>query len=84
MIPIVIKDLTGKVDGEIDYLMRIESIQEDVEKVCEIIGIPPVKVPHFNESPKVVEYKFFYDDETAQRILANNYDTINYANYKFD
>ena len=38
-------------DG-VDYLGKIETIQEDFNKICEIIGIDPIELPHENTTPK--------------------------------
>ncbi len=38
-------------DG-VDYLGKVETMQEDFNKICEIIGIEPIELPHENTTPK--------------------------------
>jgi hypothetical protein len=58
-------------DIAVDYVCRTESIQTDVNAMCEILGLEPPCFPHLNatEHGRYVEY---YDEET-QEIVAQRY-----------
>ena len=52
----------GKLDQKIGYLMRFERFNEDLFKVCEMVGIE-VEIPHLNKS-KHKYYTEYYDNRT--------------------
>ena len=46
-----------------DYIGKIDTLQEDLNHVCDSIGIDPVQLIHKNASPHK-HYSSYYDDET--------------------
>jgi len=65
-----------------NYIGRVENIQNDLNKICENIGITPVTVPHSNVTEHN-HYTEYYDDETREIITSFNKKDIEYCGYKF-
>jgi len=66
----------------IDFIGKFENIQEDFNKICDIIGIDKTYLSNDNKSDHD-SYKDYYDEETKS-IIAKIYEKdINYFNYIF-
>lgn len=39
---------------KVDFVARVENMQEDFDKICDKLGIPKTKIPHLNRSGKDV------------------------------
>ena len=52
------------VDGEldVDFLVRFESLQEDVDFLCVILGVDKVEMPHLRKSKRQCWQRYFYVD----------------------
>ena len=73
-----------KIDGKIatDFIIRFHFLQEDLDIMCDKIGISHFKIPHFNKSKRIhKDMEKYYDEHTWQivkdlyqedAILANN------------
>ena len=55
----------------VDYLIRFESLQQDFDQVCQIIGKPPRKLPHVNKGNRK-HYSEYFDDE-CRRLFMNQF-----------
>lgn len=66
----------------VDFIGRVENIEEDLKKCFDIIGIKTNKIPHINKT-KHNNYRQYYN-ETTQKIVKEIYKKdIDFFNYKF-
>ena len=71
-------------DGEpiIDHIARFEHLQEDLEAICDIIGIEPKELPHRNRTERK-PYQEYYDQETIDRVAEIYKKDIEMFNYNY-
>jgi len=74
--------LSVKGELKMDFVGKIESLQEDFNFICKDIGIPKQDLPHVNKSNHR-HYTEYYDDETRDIISKVYRDDIKHFNYKF-
>lgn len=65
---------TDKEFGKMDYVGKLENIQQDMKFILKKLGIPGKPIPHLNKS-KHKHYTSYYDDTTRQ-IIEDKYSKI--------
>ena len=75
-----LKDSNGNLPN---YIGKIDTLQEDLDKICKDIGIEPVKLIHQNASPHR-HYSEYYDDETRDIVAKIFAKDIKYFGWIFE
>lgn len=66
----------------VDFIGKIENLQEDFDLICEKIGIEKIKLPHLNKSNDK-SYREFYNDKTKDLLYKAYKDDIELLGYEF-
>jgi hypothetical protein len=72
-------------DGDdviVDFVGRYERLDEDWERLCEMLQVPPVPLTHENRVSRA-HYSTFYDDESRQRVAKRFARSIQTFGYEF-
>jgi hypothetical protein len=73
----------GSLDRDIDFLIRMEHLQADFDKVCNTLNLPRHKLPHKNVSSRK-HYSKYYDNELIDIVAKRYSDEIKWGGYKFE
>lgn len=66
-----------------DYIGRYESLQEDFDRISEIIGLEQKDLPHTNSS-RHIDYREYYTAEMVEYVAKTHKQTIEKFGYTFD
>lgn len=75
-----ISDEKGKII--IDFIGKLENLEEDFKKIIEMKKLPKINLPHLNSYPHK-DYKKYYSEETKEIIKKRFNKDIKFFGYKF-
>ena len=61
----IMRNQSDYLDEQINFIGSYENLQEDFNSVCNLIGIPPYELPHYNQS-KHKHWSEYYDKELTE------------------
>ena len=67
----------------VDYVARLEQIQEDFDEICEKTFLPRTRLPRLNKTRRK-PYRYYYTDETRKIVEDIYHDDITAFHYSFD
>jgi len=66
----------------VDYIARLETINEDFKKLCEILNIPKTKLLHRNKSERY-DYRELYNQKLADLVYEKEKYVIDNYGYQY-
>lgn len=67
----------------VDFFIDVNTINQDIEKVCNYLNLPFSEVPHLNKTKYRKHYRKYYS-KTSKRLVDSMFlKDIQYFNYKF-
>jgi hypothetical protein len=66
----------------VKHVLRCESLNSDWEAVCDIYGLPNKKLERWNASKRAVDWRKYYDEETANLITQSYQDDLDHFKYE--
>lgn len=76
-------DKSGKLDKDIDFLMRVENLNEDFKHVCNEIGVTYKELPVRNKSSRK-HYSTYYDEELVEKVAKKFHKEITFGRYVYE
>lgn len=67
----------------VDYVGRFESLQDDFDRVCRQVGLPPTALTHLNRSRHEPAGRY-YDDELKRKVEQHYARDIRAFDYRFE
>ena len=67
---------------KINFVGKMETMQDSFDYICEKVGIDPIKLPHLNISNKI-DYRTVYNDESIDIVAKSYKKDTEYLRYKF-
>ena len=79
------KDFLVDEEGKllVDFVGKMENLNDDFRRVCININIPYIELPHLNRSNSE-KYQIFYNEKTKQLLADAFKEDIEYFNYSYD
>ena len=75
-------------DGElcVDFVIRYEHLAEDLQQVCNRVGLPELELPHLKSGMRQRghHYSEYYDDTTRALVAERHANDIRLFGYRFE
>jgi hypothetical protein len=65
---------------KVDFIIRYENLQEDVDRLCDTLNMEKYPLPHLNKSPKK-QIDYFENESLKERVLNYYKEDFEYFNY---
>lgn len=68
----------------VDFIGRYENLAEDFKKVCSVIGLQQLELPHERHKSKHTHYSAYYTPQTREIVAQRYAKDIKYFGYQFE